>query len=276
MPPTGIRKKAMCKSLLGGCAGFAWARKVVAIVYCCIGRGDRDHRWSAFAWVAGAVALTYPAALANADPPTAEQFYQEQCKRCHGANGSNPNLYSIFPDLPDFTDRTWQAAHTKAEMKESILNGKSRMPAWKDDLDGVKAGDLVDYLRKFSQQPHAGPAKTLPQFVPKTLEVPQVPKGSKTDLSAAARFYGAAHFYGEHCAQCHGAHGASPMFVVFPGIPDFTNRTWQTAYTKSELKKAILNGKGSSMPAWKGDLGGVKAGDLVDYLRTLAKPDQTK
>lgn len=267
----------MCKSLLRGCGGFAWARKVVARADSCIGLGKRDHRWCILALAVGAMAFTFPAALAKADPPSAAQFYQERCERCHGANGRNPNLYGIYPDLPDFTDRTWQAAHTKAELKKSILNGKSRMPAWKDDLDRVKAGDLVDYLRKFSQQPHAGPAKTLPRFVPKALEVPQVPKGSKTDLSAVARFYEASQFYGEHCEQCHGAHGASPMmFGVFPGIPDFANRTWQAAHTKAELKWSILHGKGSSMPAWEGDLDGVKAGDLVDYLRTFAKPAHTQ
>ncbi len=92
------------------------------------------------------------------DPPPAAgtrlpvaKFFQRYCASCHGPHGKNPKLAKIFPDLPDFTETNWESTHTKAELTKSILNGKGAMPAYRGDLRGHTASELIDYLRGLSQ-----------------------------------------------------------------------------------------------------------------------------
>jgi mono/diheme cytochrome c family protein len=199
-------------------------------------------------WLAGAVVFGGLSTRAVADPPSAAQFYQSHCANCHGANGRNPALQKIFPDMPDFTNSRWQAAHTKADLVSVILHGREAMPAYQGDLGGLRAGQLVEYLRKFAPKGKAGSPKA----------------AASGDPSSAAQFYQS------HCANCHGANGRNPALQkIFPDIPDFTNSQWQAAHTKAGLVSVILHGR-EAMPAYQGDLGGLRAGQLVEYLRKFA------
>jgi mono/diheme cytochrome c family protein len=213
------------------------------------------HLWHVPACVIGILTLVYGPARASAEPPTAAAFYKERCAGCHGADGRNPRLHTIFPDLPDFTNRAWQAAHTKVQLKDVILHGKGAMPAYRGDLDGVTVGQLIDYLRKFA--PPGPSAKAKPGSDPKA--VPAV-----------------AQLFEERCAGCHGAKGSNPgLHKLFPSLPDFTSGAWQAAHTKAEMKKVILHGKGA-MPAYKGDLDGISVGQLIDFLRQFAQSGRSR
>jgi len=170
--------------------------------------------------------------------------------------------------MPDFTNAQWQAAHTKADLSEAILNGQDAMPAYKGDLGGLTPGQLVEYVRTFANQGSGGASKAT---------APSDPKGSAPgDPPTAADPPPVAQFYQQHCASCHGANGRNPQLQkIFPDMPDFTNAPWQAAHTKADLSEAILNGQ-DAMPAYKGDLGGLTAGQLVEYLRTFAKPAKSQ
>jgi mono/diheme cytochrome c family protein len=88
----------------------------------------------------------------GADPPTAELFYKDHCANCHGADGRGTRLRVAFPSMPDFTSSEWQAVHTKAQLKKTILHGKNAMPGYKGDLEGLTADEIIRYLRKFAKK----------------------------------------------------------------------------------------------------------------------------
>ena len=55
-----------------------------------------------------------------------------------------------------------------------------------------------------------------------------------------------------------------------PSIPDFTSPVWQQRRRPPELTIAILEGKGTAMPAFRGKLNEAQTRDLVTYLRVFA------
>ena len=55
-----------------------------------------------------------------------------------------------------------------------------------------------------------------------------------------------------------------------PSIPDFTSQVWQQRRRPPELTIAILEGKGTAMPAFRGKLNEAQIRDLVTYLRVFA------
>ena len=85
----------------------------------------------------------------------------------------------------------------------------------------------------------------------------------------------AAQLYQTNCARCHGADGHNPRLLgVFPDLPDFTSPKWQVTHPASELKKVILYGGKDGMPGYHDELGVVKVGDVIRYVRTLAPKEQ--
>ncbi len=72
-----------------------------------------------------------------------------------------------------------------------------------------------------------------------------------------------AALYNQHCANCHGQHGAP----VMPGVPDFSRRE-RLMQSDLDLIKAISRGKGM-MPAYQGLLSENDILDVISHLRTL-------
>jgi len=71
--------------------------------------------------------------------------------KCHGADGTGNKARDRFPEIPDFTNASWQARRTNAELTESILDGKgSAMPPLDDDVGEEQARGLVAYVRAFA------------------------------------------------------------------------------------------------------------------------------
>ncbi len=191
-------------------------------------------------------------AWAATDSPSAAKVFKNRCASCHGADGENPRLLRVFPDLPDFKDPNWQKVHTTTALKHVILHGgKDGMPGFEDDLDGVTAEQMVRYLRQFAPNRRKSPSGKAP--------APPTP----------------AEFYHDFCARCHGADGKNPqLHAVFPALPDFTSRNWQTSHPKSEMTKVILHGGTEGMPAFEGDLEGLDLSKLVRYLRAFARENE--
>ena len=63
------------------------------------------------------------------------------------------------------------------------------------------------------------------------------------------------------------------MRAVLPDIPDFSAPSWQSGRGNAQLAVSILEGKGDSMPAWRGRIGGDRVRDLVDFVRTFGPPN---
>ena len=62
------------------------------------------------------------------------------------------------------------------------------------------------------------------------------------------------------------------MRETLPAIPDFSDRSWQQSRKDSQLIVSVLDGKGTTMPAFRGKLGRAQAADIVRFLRTLSVP----
>jgi mono/diheme cytochrome c family protein len=72
------------------------------------------------------------------------------------------------------------------------------------------------------------------------------------------------------CAKCHDAQGkGTAARASLPEIPDFTSAWWQKKRTIAQLTVAILDGKGSKMPAFADRITKEEARELAVYIRTL-------
>jgi mono/diheme cytochrome c family protein len=86
--------------------------------------------------------------------------------------------------------------------------------------------------------------------------------------------------YNRYCIRCHGVDGRGIWDI--PDMPDFTNAHWQATRTDGQLARAILEGRGSVMPPWRGALSLEEAWAMARYIRTfvpgteIPKPDTSK
>jgi mono/diheme cytochrome c family protein/uncharacterized membrane protein len=86
----------------------------------------------------------------NPEHSAVEALYRRHCVKCHGSDGTGNKKRSRWPEIPDFTDASWQARRTNAELTESIMDGKgSAMPPLGEDLGEEQASGLVVYVRAF-------------------------------------------------------------------------------------------------------------------------------
>ena len=77
------------------------------------------------------------------------------------------------------------------------------------------------------------------------------------------------------CLQCHDSDGRGEAARdSLPQIPDFTAARWQVARSDAELSHSILEGKGKSMPRWKGKLGSVDVKQMVAFVRAFREGGQ--
>ena len=80
-------------------------------------------------------------------------------------------------------------------------------------------------------------------------------------------------FYEDKCAACHGLQGDGRGTVkdLNPSPPDFTDRHMMEEMTGGEIFWKITTGKGP-MPSYKKELTEKERWDLVNYIKSLAKP----
>jgi len=83
--------------------------------------------------------------------------------------------------------------------------------------------------------------------------------------------------FNRYCIRCHGVDGRGVWDI--PDVPNFTNPRWQACRTDGELARAILEGRGSVMPPWRGTLSLEEAYAIARYVRTfvpgseMSRPD---
>jgi hypothetical protein len=74
-------------------------------------------------------------------------LYNRYCIRCHGVDGRG--IWDI-PNVPDFTDASWQACRTDAQIVRAILEGRRWcMPPFRLALTSTEALSMAHYLRTF-------------------------------------------------------------------------------------------------------------------------------
>jgi mono/diheme cytochrome c family protein/uncharacterized membrane protein len=231
-------------------------------------------------------------------------LYREHCRRCHGADGTGQQREA--PEgVPDFTRREWQEQRSDAQLLRGILDGKGKeMPPWREKVSEEQARGLVAYVRAFapaSQGP--GPdgrqkpppdnleeryrrlQEGLDELQKQLRQLPQVspdrepprPCGSPPGAAppppapVATVTPTARDLFRQHCAKCHEADGTgSRARRRHPGIPDFTDTSWQAGRGDAQLGASILDGKGKEMPSFRGQVSDEQARGLVTYVRTFA------
>jgi mono/diheme cytochrome c family protein len=82
--------------------------------------------------------------------------FQQNCAVCHGQNGQgNPGI-----GTPNFHDAALQRSLSDQQIKQTIANGKGKMPAWSGKLSETQITDLVSYIRSFAPGAAGGQAGT--------------------------------------------------------------------------------------------------------------------
>jgi hypothetical protein len=73
--------------------------------------------------------------------------------------------------------------------------------------------------------------------------------------------------FNRYCIRCHGVDGRGVWDI--PDVPNFTNARWQACRTDGQLARAIIEGRGSVMPPWRGVLSLEEAWAMARYVRTF-------
>lgn len=75
-----------------------------------------------------------------------KSLFEYHCAVCHGADGRGTKRGHALK-VPDFSDSDWQATRTDAEILNSLVNGKDKMPRWSDKLEPEEIQALAGYVR---------------------------------------------------------------------------------------------------------------------------------
>jgi hypothetical protein len=73
--------------------------------------------------------------------------------------------------------------------------------------------------------------------------------------------------YNRYCIRCHGVDGRGVWDI--PGVPNFTNTTWQASRSDAQIARIIMEGRGAIMPPFRGALHLEEAWGLARYLRNF-------
>jgi cytochrome c6 len=95
--------------------------------------------------------LAVPSAYAaDEEKPTAEKFYASKCASCHGKDGKGvekmAKMLKVELKELDLVDKP-ATPEEDAEFVKITLEGKKKMPAYKDKLKGLDPKELVKYIR---------------------------------------------------------------------------------------------------------------------------------
>ncbi len=106
---------------------------------------DHDHAEESARVASGQQAAPVSDAGKNDIRQLVELTWRQQCLSCHGpiGHGDGPSGPMLKPR--DLTDGEWQASMTDAQIGQSILNGKGRMP--KFDLPPPVLAGMVQRIR---------------------------------------------------------------------------------------------------------------------------------
>ena len=76
----------------------------------------------------------------------AKQQFKQKCAMCHGADGKTPSILGKNLGSPDLSSDKVQKMSDK-DLREVLLHGKDRMPAYEKSLGEKNIDEMVKYVR---------------------------------------------------------------------------------------------------------------------------------
>jgi mono/diheme cytochrome c family protein len=117
----------------------------------------------------------------GADRARAQRLFKANCVTCHLESGKG-DPHHRKDGIPDFTDATWHARKTDAELISAVENGTGKvMPAFKGKLLREEITLLVHYLRDLPKRAAATSKASARE--PKTLPATKAAPKPKEDHS---------------------------------------------------------------------------------------------
>ena len=99
-----------------------------------------------------------------ADHVRGKEIWERSCWQCHGkeARGDGPAAADLAVPVPDLRGNL--AGSRQKELVDTILHGRSAMPAFSEELDIYDARKILVYLRRLEEESSkpAEPAPTPP------------------------------------------------------------------------------------------------------------------
>lgn len=185
--------------------------------------------------------------------------YTGSCSSCHGAEGKGNGVYGQAT-YPPATDLTTENAREKsdAELFWITKHGLSftGMPGFGEQYSDQDIWSLVSYLR------------TLQNGNPRAVQVPQTTKAQleQADPGGSALQRGAAVYFAQGCADCHGAVGNAPANLALRGAGETgairRGRPGMPAYGADKISNADLNDLEAYMATFAGQQQGLAPGQF--------------
>jgi uncharacterized membrane protein/mono/diheme cytochrome c family protein len=143
-----------------------------------------------------------PSSPAAASTPDDRELFRQHCVRCHGADGTGSEARRRLPKIPNFTDTSWQARRSDAQLLASVRNGKGKkMPSGRGKFSEEQARRLVGHVRAFapdaenpSQEEYEQPTPSEAEaYAEPTAIEPADPKQPRDFLGRLIRWLGRFH-----------------------------------------------------------------------------------
>jgi mono/diheme cytochrome c family protein len=115
---------------------------------------DMNEGNSTTPWIApdNAREVKNPVSATPDNLAAARQTYQDNCMPCHGekGKGDGPDAKIINFKSANFTDPKWWSHETDGSLFWKMSEGRNSMPSWKEVLSETERWQLVNYMRKLS------------------------------------------------------------------------------------------------------------------------------
>lgn len=221
-----------------------------------------------------------------ADTERGKDLYRKNCAQCHGSlgDGQGPAAERLHPKPRDFTLGDYKLRSTPSgelptdeDLYRAIAEGLpgSSMPGWKEALSKKEIGDLVAYLKTFSERFEEDPPPGIVELGPPV-------KATAQSVALGRELYNQLG-----CFQCHGQQGrgdgpSAPSLEDdrgHPTVPANFHKRWsfRAGNRREDMVRTLLTGfNGTPMPSFldafgEGAEGRKKAWDLANYIHSLSK-----
>lgn len=181
--------------------------------------------------------------LMNYSVNAGRAVFQTWCAQCHGSGAAGVHA-SGYPNL---LDDDWLWGGTLEDIHETITHGIrneqdddarwSEMPAFGDILDPEQIPQVVNYVRKLSNQ----------------------------DFDAALAKDGEAVFL-DNCSGCHAEDGTGDRSQ---GAPNLTDAIWLYGGDVDTLTNTVTNARFGVMPTWQARLSEADIRAVATYVHQL-------
>jgi len=163
-----------------------------------------------------------------------QRLFSNNCAVCHGSNARGAQGY------PNLTDNDWLYGSNPAQIKQSIMMGRSGiMPALGAALGEEGTKQVASYVRSLN--------------------------GYSVDIEAASQ---GEQKFKMFCVACHGMDAKGNQFL---GAPNLTDGIWLYGGSQKMVEQTINQGRSGKMPSHKDLLGEEKVHILATYIYNFAK-----